>query len=145
MLHLVIERALLNIAATPENWPEAYDVFHALRKQTLAVEKSNAGGKDHNIHVFLLLLAENVAKVIYNASGKAAPFDHDSGQALVLAAAGVAMHLDDPAFSEYVWKAISSRDHLKSDQPVAMCNPHCSVCMRKSRGRWQNTPNLVQR
>lgn len=135
---------LLAIAATPEQWPQAYDVFHSLRKQTLAAEKSNTGDKDHNIRVFLLLLAENVAKVIYNASGKAAPFDHDSGQVLVLTVAGLTVHLDDPTFSEYVWKAIISRDFLKSDQPVAMCNPHCSVCLRKSLGRWKNTPNLAQ-
>jgi hypothetical protein len=143
-IHIAEIERLLTIAATPETWPEAYDVFHSLRKQTLATEKSHGGGKDHDIHVFLLLLAENVAKVIYNASGKTAPFDHDSGQAVVLTAAGVAEHLGDLAFSEYVWKAISSRDFLKSDQPVAMCNPHCSVCLRKSLGRWKNTPNLAQ-
>jgi hypothetical protein len=46
-----------------------------VRRLTLEQEKA---GSEHKLHA-LLLLAENTAKVAYNASGAPAPFDADSG------------------------------------------------------------------
>jgi hypothetical protein len=64
------------IANTPARWAEAHKAFQAVRKLVLSVERrTDAGRPEHGI----LYLAENVAKVAYNASGSRAPFDHDAG------------------------------------------------------------------
>src|SRR5262249_42468352 len=73
-------RAVAEIGRDPQRWPEAYAAFSAVRKLTLAEERSHAGGV---VYELVLFVAENVAKVVYNASGEPAPFDYDCGYWLV--------------------------------------------------------------
>ena len=62
---------VLEIARDPARWRAAHDAFTAVRALTL-------GAKDPLVEA-VLRLAENVAKVTYNASGGPAPFDRDAG------------------------------------------------------------------
>jgi hypothetical protein len=71
-------RRVLDIAADPSRWREAHDVFTAVRLLTLEQEKAGAG-RDRKLEA-LLYLAENTAKVIYNATGAPAPFDAACGE-----------------------------------------------------------------
>src|SRR6185503_4552924 len=68
---------LIEIARHPTRWSEAHSCFGALRRLTLAAEQEKPSTKTN--HLFLLYLAENIAKLTYNAGGYPAPFDPDSG------------------------------------------------------------------
>ncbi len=61
--------ALLDRVRDPSRWSECHDAFRAVRALTLAEERSPT----HRAYYTLLLLAENVAKTAYNASGGAQP------------------------------------------------------------------------
>ncbi len=65
-----IER-VLEIARDPPRWGVAHDAINAVRALT-------ANAKDPLVEA-VLHLAENVAKVTYNASGGPAPYDRDAG------------------------------------------------------------------
>ncbi len=65
-----IER-LLEIARNPAKWPEAQEAFKAVRGLKVAA-------KDPLLEA-TLALAETVAKVTYNGSGRPTPFDQHSG------------------------------------------------------------------
>ena len=68
--------AAYEIALNQSRWKEAHAAFTRVRHLTLAFENSNS--KDF-VYGGILYLAENTAKVTYNASGEFAPFDDDSG------------------------------------------------------------------
>jgi hypothetical protein len=72
--------AVNNVAALAQDensWPLAHAAFSSVRAVTLIEEKS-PGSLDPR-SALLLVVAENTAKVIYNASQAVAPFDHDAG------------------------------------------------------------------
>jgi hypothetical protein len=85
------------IAREPARWLEARRVFDELRGYTLRVEASKAS--DMGL-LSILHLAENTAKVTYNASGLPAPFDHDSGWWVASNLFDVATALADPDFAD---------------------------------------------
>ena len=87
---------------TPDQWQEAHDAFSAVRQLTLAGERNPIDGLSH----LLLYVAENTAKVIYNASGSSAPFDKDSGVRLVRWAREFADCLGDDEFTEQLWRLV---------------------------------------
>jgi hypothetical protein len=64
-------KELFPIIDNPDRWKEAHGQFDKIRRFLL-------NNKDYDPEVYLLL-AENAAKVTYNASGESAPFDKDSG------------------------------------------------------------------
>jgi len=68
---------VLALASAQEHWNLAHAAFNSVRNVTLVAEKSP---REFDQRVkSLLYIAENTAKVIYNASGEPAPFDHDAG------------------------------------------------------------------
>jgi len=69
--------AVLSLARSKDRWCLAHAAFCTLRQVTLEAERSPSRF-DRRLRS-LLYLAENTAKVIYNASGAPAPFDEDSG------------------------------------------------------------------
>lgn len=79
---------VLEIAGDEKRWGEAHAAFQAVRELTLREEK--AGG-DRGVRYLVLFVAENCAKVIYNASGRPAPFDFDTGWWLPGCARAVAL------------------------------------------------------
>jgi hypothetical protein len=90
------------VGRAPDRWSEARRVFGAVRQQTLAQEQRRADP----LALSLLLLAEAVCKVIYNASESADPFDVDAGMSIPSCAREVAMRLSDPSAAEGVWTAL---------------------------------------
>lgn len=91
------------LAGDRSRWPEAHDAFSAVRQLTLAAERSCDDDPAH----YLLYVAENAAKVIYNASGSSAPFDGDSGAWLVRCAQEFASRLSNDEFTERLWGVIA--------------------------------------
>lgn len=69
---------LLRIADDPARWGEAHDAFRQLRRAGLALDRQNLTDEQHLL-LRLLCVGEITAKVVYNASGFPAPFDHDAG------------------------------------------------------------------
>jgi hypothetical protein len=69
--------AVLELAADETRWGEAHDAFQRVRKHALA-RRENDVLHDERVDA-LLDLAEKTAKVVYNASGSPAPFDHNAG------------------------------------------------------------------
>ena len=64
------------ICGDRRRWSEARRAFQAVRRLTLAAERNPK--PTQKIYETLLMLAENTAKVAYNASGSSMPFDRDS-------------------------------------------------------------------
>ena len=85
------------IAREPGRWLEARSVFEELRGHTLKVEASKTSDIDL---LSILHLAENTAKVTYNASGLPAPFDRISGWWVASNLFDVATALADPDFAD---------------------------------------------
>jgi hypothetical protein len=92
--------AVLSLAAEPARWANAHDAFRAMRRLTLQVE-----GKDP-LREGVLFLAENVAKVTYNAAGCPAPFDADAGWWIAQNVHFLAERLGDPEFERRAWEAL---------------------------------------
>lgn len=90
---------VIQLASETKKWKRAHDAFSGVRQLTLAAERK----LDH----YLLYVAENTAKVIYNASGSSAPFDEDSGAWLVRCAKEFADCENDPAFTMSLWSLIT--------------------------------------
>ncbi|MBS1795538.1 MAG: hypothetical protein JSS81_16910 [Acidobacteria bacterium] len=94
---------VLEIAFDRSRWKQAHAAFSNVRTLTLAHEKAGApdlpaGG--------ILYLAENTAKVCYNASGEPAPFDEDSGCWIVENARYLADNSANSEFESKVWSLI---------------------------------------
>jgi hypothetical protein len=95
---------VIDLASAPEKWKLAHDAFSEVRRLTLDAERQPIETLDH----YLLYVAENTAKVIYNASGSSAPFDRDSGAWLVRCAKEFADCANDPPFTASLWSVITA-------------------------------------
>ena len=94
---------VIELATDPERWKLAHGAFSDVRQLTIDAERGPIGKLDH----CLLYVAENTAKVIYNASGSSAPFDRDSGAWLVRCAKEFADCENDPTFTLSLWSLIT--------------------------------------
>jgi hypothetical protein len=103
-------RTIREIALTPNRWHEAREAFQAVRKLTIAAESTtdNAGAPELGI----LYLAENVAKVSYNASGCSALFDHDAGWWVAKNARWIIDQSSEMGLEKRVWSALSGQPDL---------------------------------
>jgi len=79
-------RELFSIIDDKDKWENAHEQFVKIRK---------FGLDNQEYQPEYLRLAELVAKVTYNASGKSAPFDNDSGYYIASFALKAAEHFDD--------------------------------------------------
>lgn len=95
---------VLDLAAEPAKWKLAHDAFSGVRQLTLAAERQPIEKADH----YLLYVAENAAKVIYNVSGSSAPFDRDSGARLVRSAKEFSDCVNDKSFTSSLWSIIAT-------------------------------------
>ena len=93
-------RVVAVAARKPEWWPQAHGAFSLVRRLTLAEDKSHVGGAMYGA---MLLVAENTAKVVYNASGEPAPFDADCGAALVSCLRHLTAVAGSPEFEQRAW------------------------------------------
>lgn len=119
ILRLVLEKSrlrsrpintLLRIADRPAKWRKAHCAFYALRTKTLELEAKSAPSEKQTTFLYHLLLAENVAKVIYNASGSAIPrpFDYDSGYWVVSCLRHLVDLWNDQEFTQKAWLKASA-------------------------------------
>lgn len=100
-----IER-VIEIVNSPSNWHEAYEAFQNVRGLTIQFEKRHLAHE--RLYLCVLLLAENVAKVIYNASGHPAPFDSNSGWWLVSNVKDITKKVDNSKFLAELWELFTS-------------------------------------
>ena len=99
------------IAQDQNRWQEAHEAFTTVRMLTLQAERS----KDTNaIYAGMLYLAENAAKVTYNASSGASPFDHDAGWWLVSNLRFIVDRIGNPEFEARAWDTVSCQKYADS-------------------------------
>jgi hypothetical protein len=93
-------------------WEQGHGAFDRVRAETLRCERE--GVQDRQL-VTLLFVAEIAAKVIYNASGAPAPFDHDSGWWMARCLRQFVVELPDAGLAEHeAWQLLTaplSEDH----------------------------------
>lgn len=90
---------IIKIANTPSRWHEAHVAFYDLRKATLAKF-------EQSLYYDVVSLAENVAKVTYNATNLPAPFDYGSGCRIARDAKAIINRVDDVDLSTKVWESL---------------------------------------
>jgi hypothetical protein len=101
-------RAVVAIGRDPRRFRAAHAAFSAVRILTLAEDRSGAGGAEY---AAVLGLAEDAAKVIYNASGvrepirpgEKAPFDDECGYYLAGGLCFLARTCGAPDFGRAAW------------------------------------------
>jgi hypothetical protein len=70
---------VLEIAEHPKEWGSGHAAFSNVRRKTLKYERLRRISPEQRLLLSQLYLAENVAKVIYNATAPDDSFDEDSG------------------------------------------------------------------
>jgi len=101
--------------------PEAHDFFNVARTAM------NQSTNEDILRKPTLLLAENAAKITYNAYGYEAPFDHDAGWCIVENVLDLKKAVNNPEFTVKIWEALCQEKYITLDQPIR-CNPYCKVC-----------------
>jgi len=122
--------AVIVFARSPETWGngsdsksrEAHNFFGAVRQYALKHKSKDTLLQN------VLSLAENVAKVTYNAYGYGAPFDHNAGWRIAANLKNIIMTSSDAEFAERAWATFAQGQYIQADEPVR-CNPFCSTCM----------------
>ncbi len=79
------------VEAGRTNWAQGHDAFDAVRALTIMTEQS----QQEEPAFLILYVAENAAKVIYNASSPDDPFDDDSGAWFFMCVSHFLRSLDD--------------------------------------------------
>jgi hypothetical protein len=97
--------AVRALARDPARWREAHNAFDRVRLLVLEAERTHPGVYRYRESV--LFLAENVAKVTYNASGGSAPFDHDAGWWIASCARTCVDRIGSSEFERRVWAALA--------------------------------------
>jgi hypothetical protein len=100
-------RSVRAIAYTPARWGDAHEAFQAVRKLVLAAERG--APEAPGLELSILFLAENVAKVTYNASGRPAPFDHNAGWWVAKSARRIVDSSSQPGLEGRVWAALAGQ------------------------------------
>ena len=96
--------AVVSLVGEPARWAEAHDAFTNVRLLVLREERlAEAGDK---LRIAVLMLAELVAKITYNASGAPRPFDADTAPWLAATARSVITHMRTPALEVPMWRAL---------------------------------------
>ena len=97
---------VLRAAETPARWAEGHVLFRRVRTLTLSSERTRRANRAHRA---LLDMAETVAKITYNASGRPAPFDAAAEWRLARDARLLAESLDDSRLEDRLWRALCGR------------------------------------
>jgi hypothetical protein len=98
-------RDVLRIAHDREQWAGAHAAFSAVRDRTLAAESSARGRA--TAELALLYAAENVARLLYNATDPPDPFDADSGAWMLHSIATLVRFTSGSDLGERVWSIIA--------------------------------------
>jgi hypothetical protein len=103
---------VLTLGSDPARWGEAHEALTPLRRVTL---RSWELPRERSI----LLLAENTCKVIYNASGQPAPFDHDAGWRIPACLVEVVNQLRSSELAYQAWPLLTAPTPRLPVIPVA--------------------------
>jgi len=115
ILRLVVERTgiktgpieyALHLADRPKNWSKAHGAFSDLRRETLLLEGVINRSRDQDLKLSLLLLAELVAKITYNATLPDDEFDEDTGWSIAPCLKDILDRLNDDTFAEVARSAL---------------------------------------
>lgn len=87
-------------------WRNGHTAFSQVRRLTLQAEAR----RDEDTTHYLLYVAENAAKVIYNASDPVDAFDKDSGAWLVRCAYDFAARHGNERITDALWCAVSAHE-----------------------------------
>jgi hypothetical protein len=99
---------ILDILDRPAEWSTAHRIFSALRKETLMLEACRWRSNRQEALLRELYLAENVAKVLYNATNPLDEFDVDAGWWVAVCLKSLVDLWADEAFSQAAWSALSA-------------------------------------
>lgn len=94
---------IVDLSIDEKKWVEAHDAFQRIRQLTLQNEEF---GKIESHQQFVLDIGETAAKVIYNASGGAAPFDYDAGWRMAPRVKKLAEFVGDQGFEDQCWRLL---------------------------------------
>lgn len=109
---------VLHVADHPDHWEKAHDVFSTIRRFGLELDLIQQKTKQQQILVLVLVLAELVAKVTYNASRPADPFDHDAGWGIAACFKAVLdLAMEDDA-TRLAWEIISDAAQSLETPPI---------------------------
>jgi hypothetical protein len=100
---------LLELVQDESRWRRGHAAFEAIRRLTLRVESGECSMPDATTG--MLYLGENVAKLTYNATVPANPFDADAGAWVVANAHWIAQRVTNDAFRERLWEALCAISH----------------------------------
>lgn len=98
---------VVDIAQHSGRWPEALAAFRRVR--TLRQEETR-----DRVYDMIAALAENVAKVTYNASNPTVPFDRDAGPRAVADFKRIVDAVADPALCSRAWPLVAGQERIAS-------------------------------
>lgn len=96
-----------DVAFTPSRWSEGHAAFQGVRKRVIEAER-----RPPTLELGVMHLAENVAKVTYNASGCSAPFDQDAGWWVAKNARWIVERSTQDGLGSRVWAALAGQPDL---------------------------------
>ena len=108
-------RQVLRTADNRNLWKNGHRIFSKVRGKTLNVDelaRKRRLTKDEELWLGMLVLAELVAKVTYNATNPLDEFDEDSGWGIVTCLKYFVDKIwpDDEEFAKAAWLAVSSKE-----------------------------------
>jgi hypothetical protein len=109
---------VLALARDPSRWTEGHRAFQAVRELTLRAEQWASLGRRDPLRYAYLMLAENTAKVIFNATGGLRSFDADCGWWVARCLYDAVELLDDPELRSQAWEVLSTAGRSAARGPV---------------------------
>jgi len=94
---------IVRIGKNPERWDQAHLAFDRLRRDVTLKYEAHSPRSDDPCYA-LLFVGENAARVIYNATAPADPFDDDSVEWFFRVLADLAKVLNDQDLADRIWQ-----------------------------------------
>lgn len=98
---------VIKVGANRLEWRSAHRVFSILRRMTMDLEEIDRRSTEQELLLRIALLAENVAKIIYNETSPNDQFDEDSGWWVAVCAKSIADLLQQDGTTDAVWTALT--------------------------------------
>jgi hypothetical protein len=99
---------VLDLAEQPQEWRAAHSAFSILRGSTLQLAHLRRRSREQRCLLYHLFLAENVAKVIYNATDPRDKFKEDSAWWIAVCLKRLVDAIDRPQFADTAWAALTA-------------------------------------
>jgi hypothetical protein len=100
--------AVCDIARDPRRWSQAHMAFDSVRKLLLLAEAGSLKASEVLLGIFYV--AENAAKVTYNACSPGDPFDEDAGWWLAANLKWISDRVPDGTFRERAWRCLRGHE-----------------------------------